>query len=115
MDKHKRLFELLPEGARPDFNPCKTDDLGCEHWSWSGTPDGEDGIDMELARDSIERAAMLWLMGRATEQNTAMSMTCHELNGSNYQVMFGCFWEVMGDTLIDALLAAAEHAGEGQK
>jgi hypothetical protein len=55
MDKHKRLLDLLPEGAKPEhIEPTK-------HGGWW---DQADPLHDDHAHAIIEHAAIVWLMGR---------------------------------------------------
>jgi len=73
---------------------------------WYDDDDGRNEVTIERVERELCYAAILWLMGRAKEQGVVLSLSNHSLVGGDYQIEFGHMWEVMGDTLIDALLAA---------
>ena len=55
MDEHRELFEALPSEARP----YGIEQLPCGEWEFDKCPSS----DIEC-HERIERAAMVWLMGR---------------------------------------------------
>lgn len=88
MSKHLELFDLLPVEARPDTG----------------------GVLASSHRDIlVEHAAIVWLMGRAAEQGTELTVSCHSLNGGQYQVAIGRFNAFMGGTLVEALMDAVRN------
>ena len=98
-DKHKRLFDLLPEGARPK-NIVRYAD-------WYSETIGQYDYQITTlhAHERIEHAARLYYEGEGYQFNRR----------PNGEYAAGCIgWSVPPMPLIDALLAAAEHAREGE-
>ena len=103
MDKHKRLFEMLPMRCLPPgltFSP--------RHDAFFSTPHLTMVVNDDHAHALIEHAARLHYEGKGYEFVTD--------DGYEYEAMYedgiGCLSNPV--PLIDALLAAAEHAREGE-
>jgi hypothetical protein len=108
VDEHRELFEALPEGARPRFlYPCEYEQENCVLVDWysSACMQDIDGVEQTHAHALIEHAARLHYEGEGYWFIRKF--------GGRYEAAHSSGWETKPMPLIDALLAAAEHAREG--
>ena len=109
MSKHRRLFDLLPDGARPkDLVFVDRRNTGWTGW-YAGNDDPEFILLDHHGHALIEHAARLHY-----EQDRGYEI--FHCGDSLYEVYSGCPDKPITGfvPLIDALLAAAEHAREGE-
>ena len=105
-DQWKKLFDLLPEGAMPkDLVFVDRRNTGWTGW-YAGNDDPEFILLDHHGHALIEHAARLHYEGEGYWFIRKF--------GGRYEAAHSSGWETKPMPLIDALLAAAEHAREGE-